>query len=117
MVNNWYFWLALVLIWNMILFAAKKIMAERWPARLKVLDLNLPLLIVGLHFLSQTLMGLSILPFLIFALALFGIAMTLMYALLEGDIIYRAFFVRYVRVADIVTLAAFMIFLVGTVIM
>lgn len=117
MVNNWYFWLALVLIWNMILVAAKKIMAERWPARLKVLDLNLPLLIVGLHFLSQMLMGLSILPFLIFALALFGIAMTLMYALLEGDIIYHAFFVRYVRVADIVMLVTFIIFLVGTAIM
>lgn len=112
MFNSWIFWVAFFLIWNVILLVVKRIMADRWPANVKVLDLNLPLMVCGLHFLSHELLGLSILPFLIFALALFGIAMTLMYALLEGDIIYRAFFVRYLRITDIVALTVFLFFLV-----
>lgn len=112
MFKSWLFWLVVFLVWNILILAIKKIIAKKWPSRIKTLDLNLPLLILGLHFMSKNLMGLSLLPFLIFALALFGIAMTLMYAFLEGDIIYRAFFVRYLRVADIVFFCSFMAFLV-----
>lgn len=110
--KNWFFWLAAFIIWNILIVTIKKILGQDWPASLKILDLDLPLLLGGVHVMSQDLMGLSILPFLIFAMALFGIAMTLMYAFLEGDIIYRAFFVRYIRIADIVATLAFIVFLI-----
>lgn len=110
--KNWFFWLAAFIIWNILIVTIKKILGQDWPASLKILDLDLPLLLGGVHVMSQDLMGLSILPFLIFAMALFGIAMTLTYAFLEGDIIYRAFFVRYIRIADIVATLAFIVFLI-----
>ncbi|SFV40811.1 DUF3397 family protein [Ligilactobacillus acidipiscis] len=110
--KNWFFWLAAFIIWNILIVTIKKILGQDWPASLKILDLDLPLLLGGVHVMSQDLMGLSILPFLIFAMALFGIAMTLTYAFLEGDIIYRAFFVRYIRTADIVATLAFIVFLI-----
>lgn len=112
MFKSWLFWLVAILIWNGLMIGVKKTLLKKRITFLKTLDLDLPLLIVGIHFISQSLMGLSILPFLIFAMALFGIAMTLIYAFLEGDIIYRAFFVRYVRVADIIALVSFFAFLV-----
>lgn len=110
--KNWFFWVAAFIIWNILIVTIKKILGQDWPASLKILDLDLPLLLGGVHVMSQDLMGLSILPFLIFAMALFGIAMTLTYAFLEGDIIYRAFFVRYIRIADIVATLAFIVFLI-----
>ncbi|GAW64189.1 DUF3397 family protein [Ligilactobacillus acidipiscis] len=110
--KNWFFWLAAFIIWNILIVTIKKILGQDWPASLKILDLDLPLLLGGVHVMSQDLMGLSILPFLIFAMALFGFAMTLTYAFLEGDIIYRAFFVRYIRTADIVATLAFIVFLI-----
>ena len=99
------------LIWIILLAAVKNIVSDRWSRRINVLDLTLPLTVCGLHFLSQEIMGLSLVPFIIFAMALFGIAMTLTYAFLEGDIIYSAFFVRYIRIAGIVVLATYILFL------
>lgn len=112
MFKNWIFWLVFLVGWNVLLLVTQKLASTKWPRQLKILDLNLPLLFCALHFLSSDLLGLSLLPFLVFALGLFGIAMTLTYVFFEGDIIYSAFFVRYLRVADMLALVAYLILLV-----
>ncbi len=46
---------------------------------------------------SLTQLELSVIPFLFFGLGLLGIMMTLVYAYIEGEIIYRVFFKSYFR--------------------
>ena len=72
----------------------------------KNVDLNLPFDSRS-TFYVENLMGLSLLPFNF--CTYYSIAMTLMYAFLEGDIIYRSFFVRYLK-WQISSFCSFMIF-------
>lgn len=112
MIKEWYIQLLiLILVWIALSFLNKKILYKKFP-RFKVLDVFSLFLLVAIHFLSQNLIGLSIIPFLICALSAYGLAMTILYATLEGQIIYKKFLIRFWRVADLLILATYIILLI-----
>lgn len=80
--------------------------------RLKVLDIVGLLLFINVHLLSVQLLGLSVIPFIVLGLAVFGIFMTLLYAYLEGEIFYRSFFLHFWRIVDLVMVFVYSMLLI-----
>lgn len=70
---------------------------KRQNSAIKLPDLLVPFLILGIHMLSELAYGFSILPyFLIFIFSL-GIVILLIIAVKKGEILYRSFFKTYWR--------------------
>ena len=83
----------------LLLFFSKPIQRhfKRQNSAIKLPDLLVPFLILGIHMLSELAYGFSILPyFLIFIFSL-GIVILLIIAVKKGEILYRSFFKTYWR--------------------
>ena len=68
-------------------------------------------LLLGIHGLSVTLKGLSLLPFLAFAASAFGLVLTVYLVYTEDDFRVRRFFVIYWRTLDIFIVGMYIILL------
>lgn len=109
MLTKWYLQLAIVFIcWLVLSLVWKKIKIKR----LKIIDVLTLLILVAIHFLSVQLMGLSVLPFMTFGLAIFGILKTVLHAYLEGEILYSSFLLEFWRVVDLVAVSVYIVLLI-----
>ena len=112
MLKQWYIQLLiLILIWIILTFITKRFISKKYP-KFKRLDVFSIFLLIAIHFLSQNLIGLSLIPFLVCGLSLYGLAMTILYAVLEGQIIYKKFLSRFWRVVDLVILGLYCVLLI-----
>lgn len=112
MIKEWYIQLLiLILVW-LILTLLKKRFFRKQLKNFKRLDVMSLFLVVAIHFLSQDVMGLSIILFLICGLSAYGLIMTILYALMEGQILYKKFLIKFWRVADILFLGTYCVLLI-----
>ena len=89
MIKVWYVQLLiLILVW-LILTLLKKRFFRKQLKNFKRLDVMSLFLLVSIHFLSQDVMGLSIIPFLICGLSAYGLFLSILYVLMEGQILYK----------------------------
>ncbi len=100
-IATWYIMPIVILIIWMALTFLKKNFAKYWPKRLRIIDIMMLVLLLGIHGLSVTLTGLSLLPFLAFAASAFGLVLTVYLVYTEDDFRVRRFFVIYWRTLDI----------------
>ena len=86
-IATWYIMPIVILIIWMALTFLKKNFAKYWPKRLRIIDIMMLVLLLGIHGLSVTLTGLSLLPFLAFAASAFGLVLTVYLVYTEDDFI------------------------------
>ena len=110
-IATWYIMPIVILIIWMALTFLKKNFAKYWPKRLRIIDIMMLVLLLGLHGLSVTLTGLSLLPFLAFAASAFGLVLTVYLVYTEDDFRVRRFFVIYWRTLDIFIVGMYIILL------
>ena len=102
--------IVILIIWMALTFL-KKNFAKYWPKRLRIIDIMMLVLLLGIHGLSVTLTGLSLLPFLAFAASAFGLVLTVYLVYTEDDFRVRRFFVIYWRTLDIFIVGMYIILL------
>ena len=108
-IATWYIMPIVILIIWMALTFLKKNFAKYWPKRLRIIDIMMLVVLLGIHGLSVTLTGLSLLPFLAFAASAFGLVLTVYLVYTEDDFRVRRFFVIYWRTLDIfIEIASFL---------
>lgn len=110
-------WLgSIIFVLGFILIATllKRILRKYWPKQVQVIDLLPPLLLLLTHVLSVQSLGLTIVPFLILAWCLIGIASALMYAYRDGELIYAKFFKTIWKITDVYMIVWYLIVLVLT---
>lgn len=110
-IATWYIMPIVILIIWMALTFLKKNFAKYWPKRLRIIDIMMLVLLLGIHWLSVTLTGLSLLPFLAFAASAFGLVLTVYLVYTEDDFRVRRFFVIYWRTLDIFIVGMYIILL------
>ena len=110
-IATWYIMPIVILIIWMALTFLKKSFAKYWPKRLRIIDIMMLVLLLGIHGLSVTLTGLSLLPFLAFAASAFGLVLTVYLVYTEDDFRVRRFFVIYWRTLDIFIVGMYIILL------
>ncbi len=110
-IATWYIMPIVILIIWMALTFLKKNFAKYWPKRLRIIDIMMLVLLLGVHGLSVTLTGLSLLPFLAFAASAFGLVLTVYLVYTEDDFRVRRFFVIYWRTLDIFIVGMYIILL------
>lgn len=110
-IATWYIIPIVILIIWMALTFLKKNFAKYWPKRLRIIDIMMLVLLLGIHGLSVTLTGLSLLPFLAFAASAFGLVLTVYLVYTEDDFRVRRFFVIYWRTLDIFIVGMYIILL------
>ena len=110
-IATWYIMPIVILIIWMALTFIKKNFAKYWPKRLRIIDIMMLVLLLGIHGLSVTLTGLSLLPFLAFAASAFGLVLTVYLVYTEDDFRVRRFFVIYWRTLDIFIVGMYIILL------
>lgn len=110
-IATWYIMPIVILIIWMALTFLKKNFAKYWPKRLRIIDIMMLVLLLGIHGLSVTLTGLSLLPFLAFAASAFGLVLTVYLVYTEDDFRVRRFFVIYWRTLDIFIVGMYTILL------
>ena len=110
-IATWYIIPIVILIIWMALTFLKKNFAKYWPKRLRIIDIMMLVLLLGIHGLSVTLTGLSLLPFLAFAASAFGLVLTVYLVYTEDDFRVRRFFVIYWRTLDIFIVGMYVILL------
>ena len=110
-IATWYIMSIVILIIWMALTFLKKNFAKYWPKRLRIIDIMMLVLLLGIHGLSVTLTGLSLLPFLAFAASAFGLVLTVYLVYTEDDFRVRRFFVIYWRTLDIFIVGMYIILL------
>ncbi len=110
-IATWYIMPIVILIIWMALTFLKKNFAKYWPKRLRIIDIMMLVLLLGIHGLSVTLTGLSLLPFLAFAASDFGLVLTVYLVYTEDDFRVRRFFVIYWRTLDIFIVGMYIILL------
>lgn len=110
-IATWYIVPIVILIIWMALTFLKKNFAKYWPKRLRIIDIMMLVLLLGIHGLSVTLTGLSLLPFLAFAASAFGLVLTVYLVYTEDDFRVRRFFVIYWRTLDIFIVGMYIILL------
>lgn len=110
-IATWYIMPIVILIIWMALTFLKKNFAKYWPKRLRIIDIMMIVLLLGIHGLSVTLTGLSLLPFLAFAASAFGLVLTVYLVYTEDDFRVRRFFVIYWRTLDIFIVGMYIILL------
>lgn len=110
-IATWYIMPIVILISWMALTFLKKNFAKYWPKRLRIIDIMMLVLLLGIHGLSVTLTGLSLLPFLAFAASAFGLVLTVYLVYTEDDFRVRRFFVIYWRTLDIFIVGMYIILL------
>lgn len=110
-IETWYIMPIVILIIWMALTFLKKNFAKYWPKRLRIIDIMMLVLLLGIHGLSVTLTGLSLLPFLAFAASAFGLVLTVYLVYTEDDFRVRRFFVIYWRTLDIFIVGMYIILL------
>ena len=108
-IATWYIMPIVILIIWMALTFLKKNFAKYWPKRLRIIDIMMLVLLLGIHGLSVTLTGLSLLPFLAFAASAFGLVLTVYLVYTEDDFRVRRFFVIYWRTLDIFIVGMYII--------
>lgn len=110
-IATWYIMPIVILIIWMALTFLKKNFAKYWPKRLRIIDIMMLVLLLGIHGLSVTLTGLSLLPFLAFAASAFGLVLTVYLVYTEDDFRVHRFFVIYWRTLDIFIVGMYIILL------
>ncbi|WP_153551172.1 DUF3397 family protein [Ligilactobacillus murinus] len=110
-IATWYIMPIVILIIWMALTFLKRNFAKYWPKRLRIIDIMMLVLLLGIHGLSVTLTGLSLLPFLAFAASAFGLVLTVYLVYTEDDFRVRRFFVIYWRTLDIFIVGMYIILL------
>ncbi len=110
-IATWYIMPIVILIIWMAWTFLKKNFAKYWPKRLRIIDIMMLVLLLGIHGLSVTLTGLSLLPFLAFAASAFGLVLTVYLVYTEDDFRVRRFFVIYWRTLDIFIVGMYIILL------
>ena len=110
-IATWYIMPIVILIIWMALTFLKKNFAKYWPKCLRIIDIMMLVLLLGIHGLSVTLTGLSLLPFLAFAASAFGLVLTVYLVYTEDDFRVRRFFVIYWRTLDIFIVGMYIILL------
>ena len=110
-IATWYIMPIVILIIWMALTFLKKNFAKYWPKRLRIIDIMMLVLLLGIHGLSVTLTGLSLLPFLAFAASAFGLVLTVYLVYTEDDFRVRRIFVIYWRTLDIFIVGMYIILL------
>ena len=110
-IATWYIMPIVILIIWMALTFLKKNFAKYWPKRLRIIDIMMLVLLLGIHGLSVTLTGLSLLPFLAFAASAFGLVLTVYLVYTEDDFRVRRFFFFYWRTLDIFIVGMYIILL------
>ena len=110
-IATWYIMPIVILIIWMALTFLKKNFAKYWPKRLRIIDIMMLVLLLGIHGLSVTLTGLSLLPFLAFAASTFGLVLTVYLVYTEDYFRVRRFFVIYWRTLDIFIVVMYIILL------
>ena len=110
-IATWYIMPIVILIIWMALTFLKKNFAKYWPKRLRIIDIMMLVLLLGIHGLSVTLTGLSLLQFLAFAASAFGLVLTVYLVYTEDDFRVRRFFVIYWRTLDIFIVGMYIILL------
>lgn len=110
-IATWYIMPIVILIIWMALTFLKKNFAKYWPKRLRIIDIMMLVLLLGIHGLSVTLTGLSLLPFLAFVTSAFGLVLTVYLVYTEDDFRVRRFFVIYWRTLDIFIVGMYIILL------
>lgn len=70
---------------------------KRQNSAIKLPDLLVPFLILGIHILSELAYGFSLLPYFFIFIFSLGIVILLIVAVKKGEILYRSFFKTYWR--------------------
>ncbi|MBD5069379.1 MAG: DUF3397 domain-containing protein [Lactobacillus sp.] len=107
----WYVTLiSLILLWIVLSFL-KRYLKKIWPKKLRVVDIMMLFLVVAIAQLSVELTGLSLLPFLAFAVSAYGLALTVYLVYTEDDFRLKRFIVVYWRTLDILMLLVYCVLL------
>ncbi|WP_415620225.1 DUF3397 family protein [Liquorilactobacillus satsumensis] len=111
---QWYWQLVyLCLLWLIFKFWKKmKLRPRIFSGRIKPFDVLAFFVLLGIHQLSSARFQISLLPFIFLGMAVLGIAMSLGYALVERQLVYRTFILRYWRFFDIVIYGAYGVLLI-----
>ncbi|WP_265455390.1 DUF3397 domain-containing protein [Enterococcus sp. HY326] len=83
---------------------------------LKTPDLAIPFLFVGLHEISRTVYGHSILPYFMIAVLILGIGVALFHAHYYREIMYGRFFKMFWRLVFLLTMVLYITLIVLTII-
>ena len=102
--------ISLILIWIVLSFL-KRYLKKIWPKKLRVVDIMMLFLVVAIAQLSVELTGLSLLPFLAFAVSAYGLALTVYLVYTEDDFRLKRFIVVYWRTLDILMLLVYCVLL------
>ncbi|WP_057828943.1 DUF3397 family protein [Liquorilactobacillus cacaonum] len=103
----WYYQLLLLVVVFLVLVIMKKMAPRNMRKKIKIYNLMVIPVVYCVLVTSLTQLELSIIPFLTFGLGLLGIMMTIVYAYVEGEIIYRVFFKVYFRFFSITVYGLF----------
>lgn len=104
---SWYYQVLLILGVFLFLMVLKKFMPIRIRRKFRISELMVIPVLYCIFMTSLTQLELSVIPFLFFGLGLLGIMMTLVYAYIEGEIIYRTFFRAYFHFCEFVIYVLF----------
>lgn len=111
---NWAWQLVtLFAMWG-ILTLVKKRANFNFLKRIKVADLTSVYLLFCIQLQSQAVLRESFLPYILFAAAILGLALTLLLALIEGEILKGIFWTLYWRLLDLLILVFYIFLLVLT---
>lgn len=102
--------ISLILLWIVLSFL-KRYLKKIWPKKLRVVDIMMLFLVVAIAQLSVELTGLSLLPFLAFAVSAYGLALTVYLVYTEDDFRLKRFIVVYWRTLDILMLLVYCVLL------
>ncbi|MDV7757158.1 DUF3397 family protein [Liquorilactobacillus mali] len=105
----WYYQLLLIVLVFLFLVILKKLLPKKLRRKMRISSLMIIPVLYCIFMTSLTKLELSVIPFLFFGLGLLGIMMTLVYAYVEGEIIYRVFFKSYFRFCALAVYGVFVL--------
>ncbi|WP_010580164.1 DUF3397 family protein [Liquorilactobacillus vini] len=108
----WPYQLVGIIVCWLSLFLIKHWLPLKWQQKFHYLDFLLIYLIFVIQVLSLQLLKLSLLPYLLFAAAILGIGLTLILAVVKGEIIQAKFWRFYWRLIELLTVSTYTVLIV-----
>ncbi|HLQ39479.1 MAG TPA: DUF3397 domain-containing protein [Tetragenococcus sp.] len=102
----WYFYPILILFLITILM---KIIPLKEKFHLKIPDLAVPFLLLGIHRLSKISFRISVFPYFLITLLLLGIVVAIYQAYVFEEILYGRFFKMYWRLVFLLTMVLYLL--------
>ncbi|MBV7389809.1 DUF3397 domain-containing protein [Enterococcus sp. ALS3] len=83
---------------------------------IRIPDITVPFLIIGMHEISKLTYGLSILPYILLTILCIGIAVVIFQAIRYREILYRRFFKMFWRLAFLVSFLMYFVVIIASIV-